>query len=728
MQRFINYLLVLSMLCCTLFFTSCEKEMEKYYETPDWLKGNAYELLQSEGNYTIFLEAIELAGFSELVGGKGIITVMAPSDEAFSKFLSEKGYGLVSDIPDDELKKIVGYHLVYYSFNKEQFANYQPNGSGMENPLEKGLYYKHRTKALNPVTTETDPVTEEEVKVIHKELFLPVLSENFFNTKQIDAKSNYEYFFEGSTWTGADGGFNVASASVDEYALVTDNGYLYKIDRVLEPLETIHKSLRNKGNYSDFLSMYDRFSNFWYDEDATTNYGGGDSLYVHMHSGLPRIASEWPYNGEGTLPDYANLAALAKDAFSVFVPDNDALSGFFDKYWATYYPSIDSVYFLQVGYLLDNHVYSEGLAFPEEIQNNTIKTTYGTPVSFDTDADVTISQICANGAYYGLSDVQVPAMFKNVTSPAFQSPEYRMFLFMMARSGMVLPLTGKSINYTVFYPSDEVIKSSGYYDLDIQYYDPNPKKYQDDVIRILDGTWVELSTGAMRGFIDDHTATDVLTEVSGVKIYKTRTSLNYLYAKDDSIASTRMFNEETGFVSMSRLGKQWENGETFNVDTLLLRNKIPFKAEISSADEYAYLSEFEEFSKLLMRAGFLPINNPLDFILENFMVFIPSNEAILNAPEGVIPENAQELAEYLKYYFVPMSANFLSDYLFPGTGFSGELKTYQKQGLESSVFEIADQQDGLHIVSPGGTAKVLSSIPKVYSDGAAYLIDGLIQP
>lgn len=728
MRRFINRVLMLSLLLATLFMVSCQTELDKYYETPTWLKGNAWEYLESQGNYTQFLKAIELTGFKDLVNGKGITTVMAPSDAAFTDYLSNKGYSTIGDVPLDELKKLVGYHLVYYSFNKEQFANYQPNGSGSENPLERGLYYKHRTKALNPITTEIDPVTGGNVKVIHKELFLPVLSENFFNTKGIDAKSNYVYFFKGSTWTGTDDGFNVASASVDEYAVVTDNGYLYEIDRVLEPLETIHQSLKNQGNFTDFLTMYDRFSYYWYDEDATKNYGAGDSLFIHYHIALPQIASEWPYNGEGSLPDYADLASLSKDAFSVYVPTNEALSRFFNDYWSPYYSTLDSVNFIQVAYLLDNHVYSGSIVFPEEIQKGEITTKYGTPVAFDPNTDVDVSQICANGAYYGLNSVQVPSMFKSVTGPAFRDPEYRMFLFMMSSTGMVLPLSSNSINYTIFYPNDETIIKSGYYDLNIQYYDPIPKKFDDDVIQVLDGQWVNMSSGGMLGFINDHIATDVLTEISGIKVYKARTDLDYLYVKDNAIASTRMYNENIAFSPIQKIDGQWSNGEAYKIDTLLLKNNNPFKAEITSADEYDFLSDFVEFSALLTKAGLLPLNNPLDFIVGNYMVFIPGNEAILNAPAGVIPDDPDALAEYLKYYFVPLSTNFLSDYLFPGTGFSGDLKTYQLVDFEASTLTINDQGNNLHIVSPNGEANVVSIIPKVYADGAAYLIDGLIQP
>lgn len=301
---------------------------------------------------------------------------------------------------------------------------------------------------------------------------------------------------------------------------------------------------------------------------------------------------------------------------------------------------------------------------------------------------------------------------------------------MLDAADMVLPLSNNTINYTIFYPSDDVILKSGYYDMDIRYYDPNEKLYSDDAIQVLDGLWGNLSSGNMTDIINDHVATDILTTVDDISVYKTRNSLNYIYVKPDSVASTRMYNENIGFAALSPIDGDWTNGQTYNTDTILLSNNIPFKAEISSADEYAYLKDFEYFSTLLTKAGLLPINNPLDFILEDYMVFAPSNEAIRqDSLNGItIPTDPDSLAEYLKYYFVPLSDNNLSDFLFPGTGVNAELNTFRIVENEASTFTITDEGNQLKITTPKGSANVLSKIPKVYSDGAAYVIDEILQP
>ncbi len=71
---------------------------------------------------------------------------------------------------------------------------------------------------------------------------------------KLDAKSNYEAFYPNSTWTG-DNGFNVSNASVKEYGIIANNGYIHAIDRVLEPLETIYTEMKNGTNILHFQSI-----------------------------------------------------------------------------------------------------------------------------------------------------------------------------------------------------------------------------------------------------------------------------------------------------------------------------------------------------------------------------------------------------------------------------------------------------------------------------------------
>jgi uncharacterized surface protein with fasciclin (FAS1) repeats len=716
-----------------LMMNSCNDKND-IYDRPDWLKGNAWEVLSSRSDVTLFLKAIERSGFKDLVNGKGIVTVLAPTDDALKKYLEEKGYASIDVMPLQEVKKFVGFHLVYYSFNKEQFANYQPDGVANASTASYGLYFKHRTKSRDSIETVYDYGDDKYRKVIHKERFIPVFSSYLFNTKDIDAKYNYEYFYPSSTWSGDNGGFNVSNASVTEYNITTDNGYVYILDKVAEPLETVHTELKKEANYSEFISMYDRFATFWYDASATAQYAtSGDSLYIMQHLELPQIASEWSYNGENTLPDYADLATLSSKAFNVFAPSNEALHTFFDQFWKDSYPAnatLSDVGYLPIAFLLYNHVYQGSLVFPDEVKKGIIKSSFGNVIQFDPATDVSSRKICSNGAIYGLNKVIVPNMFTSITAPLFKKPSYKIFLYMMAYTGMIQPLMSDAIQNTIFIPSDDVILNTLYGDSYIFWSEGNPRKYGDEMVQVenTEGVKVAMSNKAMRLFVYNHIATTKVTEISGTKVYRTRNPFSYLFVTDAGVASTSSYNASV-FYHATEIPGNWTNGKDYDIEASLLSEQAVLKAQlISATTATSTLNDYSEFSKLLSSAGLLTAGSELSFLLgDNYLIFAPSNSAILDAKsKSLIPTVTADLLTYVKKYIVPVSPNSLTDYPFIGSGIQGDLFTSQVIGRQTTKITLTDNGAYLQVSLGASTAKITNVFPRVYSDGAIYSIDSVL--
>ena len=149
-----------TMLClvlASLFAVSCHDIADDdHYKSPSWLKGNAWEVMESEGNHSLFLQAIELTGYKPVVNGQSVMTVMAPDDDAWRTFLQQRGYASVEDMnakAPAELKKTVGYHLMYYAYDWAKMVNFRPNeGDGAtdeQKQVNAGLYYKHRTRSAD---------------------------------------------------------------------------------------------------------------------------------------------------------------------------------------------------------------------------------------------------------------------------------------------------------------------------------------------------------------------------------------------------------------------------------------------------------------------------------------------------------------------------------------------------------------------------------------------------
>jgi len=712
-------------------FSSCLSELEKYYQTPDWLKGNAWEVLEAKGNFKLFLAAVERTDFKDLVQGKGVITVVAPTDEAFQAYLNAHNYATVADIPDSVITKLVGYHLVFYSFNKEQFVDYKPNGIESTNS-KPGMYYKYRTKSRDAISTEFDQAYNKNRKVMHQDRFLPVFSFNLFNSYQLDAASNYEFFYPNSNWSDNEG-FNVSNASVLDYAIVTDNGYVYVIDQVLEPLETIYKTIQNNPDYSMFQSAYSRFVQFTYDATISAEYGKGDSLYIMTHGAeLPPIAREWPVS------DYTQLATLSYGAYNIFAPDNVSMQAFYDKYWRPYYQNkgIDSVKFEPLMALLQNHYYAGTILFPDQISAGTLKTSFGNNIQFDRSS-VKNQTICVNGSLYGLNQVLVPAMFEKVTSPMYCNPKYTILLDMMKNSGLVPTLVTDAATFRIFYPEDDMITlNTNLEGRAIQYMNTNSKLYGAQEVQI-DGDlgFAAMSRSQKKTFAGAHVATELMSSKGDEAIYRTMNPYNYIYVKGNKVYSSALFNlsVEEKVPTFTKINGDWNNGEAYALNgetaSALVPESNQFKAMITSV---ASPVEFTYFKYTIQAAGMDKTSPPFSFLQgERFIAFIPKDDAILaGMMNGKVPTSpAATVTSYLTRYFVNVGSSNLLDYPFSGAGIQGEITTFAKTPLGAVVkFTLVDRDGQLYVRDgKGNEVKVLSYFPHIYADGAAYLIDGLLE-
>ena len=436
------------LLFSALLLPSCS-DMDEYFETPDWIQGSIYEKLEAEGNYSQFLKGAEKAGYVPILNGKAILTVMAPDDEAMHTYL-QQNYGAsdISELSVDEVKKLLGFHMLYYSYDKDKLVNFRPSegdGATDEQKLVKaGLYYKFRTRSRDAIesamklttTANADGTvdsTYQQVYVYHPDRFMPIFSDLMFRSKNIDAQTNYSYFFPETGWHGA-GSFQAANANVidpDNKENIAKNGYIYKVDRVLRPMETIYKELQNSGKFSKFLAFYDQYKDYQKSDELTTDFATTDDqkavgLFTMTFGQLPAIASEWP------IDDYRQFSTLSHRAYSIFAPTDEAMQNFFDDYWRVGgYESIDDVPSSQMTTLLLHSIFSETSAnkdqtmiFPQEIEEGKIQDSDGNVIRFETD-DVPQAQriVCSNGVLYGCSVLTPPSMVNSVTGPAYQYKE-----------------------------------------------------------------------------------------------------------------------------------------------------------------------------------------------------------------------------------------------------------------------------------------------------------------
>lgn len=749
-----NFLLFLVFFVVTLLSSCSDDKMSNYYDIPSELnEGSIYEVLEKKGNYSIFLKAVDLSGFKEMVDGKSVLTVMAPDDSSFSVYLNNRyGTNNIENLPVPEIKKVVGFHIMYYSFDKDKLINYRPNeGDGAtadEKLVNAGMYYKHRTKSKDPVSLEYDPTFGAEVHVYHQERFLPVFSYRMFQTKKIDAQYNYEYFFPNTPWKGADG-FNVSNAAVDDYSVVADNGYVYMIDRVLKPLETIYTELASDtATFSEYLSLFNKYEYYFFDEDLTREEGNGTDLYDHYYKEpMPNIASEWPVS------DYTKEAILSYSAYSVFAPTNKALQGFFNDYWKIGgYDSLMEVSQTSIEYLLFNSVYGSSVVFPEEITKGEIENNIGTVIKFDVDQVPDSNRImCANGALYGLTTLTPPAMFGSVTGPAFQYKKFGFFLDMLNASDMILTLCSDNANYILLYPSDTIMKGYGI----TSKYDKVTQEYV-----IYQGT-ERMSNSTKQNYVYAHVASgDEQIESfagglpdGGTHVFRTIAPGMYLYwyMKDGKITNSIKYNEllysnmteDSVFCNIERLefrGGDWSNGICYTYDNDKLNYVLEGSSENARYSEFVSMmigqrtvqsKPFYGFIQLLNKAGMVDMDERIiTAMLENCLVLVPTTSAVESAIssgringisvgdsvsvgdsaffDNCTVDNADTLQYYLRKYFIPLSTAVMSNYPYLGWGEDPDTKliTMQSKDAVDDKGNLVTYNTTMNIIDDGSKLSV----------------------
>jgi len=102
--------LVLMMLLATsMAFVSCSKDDD---DDTDNTTPNIVELAQTDTSLTSLVAAVVKAGLADELSADGNLTVFAPTNAAFSAFLSANGFATLDDVPNALLTQVLLNHVV----------------------------------------------------------------------------------------------------------------------------------------------------------------------------------------------------------------------------------------------------------------------------------------------------------------------------------------------------------------------------------------------------------------------------------------------------------------------------------------------------------------------------------------------------------------------------------------------------------------------------------------
>ncbi|WP_452220243.1 fasciclin domain-containing protein [Lacinutrix salivirga] len=98
-------------LTLAVFTFSCSSDDDNG-GTPPAQPLNIVETAQASANLSILVEAAIQAGLVDALSADGPMTVLAPTNLAFTNFLADKGFDSLEDVPNDVLKQILLNHVI----------------------------------------------------------------------------------------------------------------------------------------------------------------------------------------------------------------------------------------------------------------------------------------------------------------------------------------------------------------------------------------------------------------------------------------------------------------------------------------------------------------------------------------------------------------------------------------------------------------------------------------
>ncbi|AOW09935.1 fasciclin domain-containing protein [Flavobacterium gilvum] len=463
-----RYLFVFSFLA---LLSSCSKDtFDEYYGRPENLEDPIFQQLEARGNFKNLTALIDKAGYKDILSKSGYWTMMAPNDEAFTKFFQEKGFSDVSKVDAETAGKIVRYALVYNAFREDQLADYQSAlGWVPDNAYRRrtAFYDGFITKTIDGKATVTVDSNRNNragtginyfVTGDSNNKYITYFEKDYFAAQKLSAY-DYNFFYPNKQYTGS----NVLDGTIKEANIIAENGIIHEVTQVSLPLVNLDQYLEQNSQYSLFHDVMEKnLVTYVFNQDATNTYhnytGKSDNVSVKVWD----PALPFSPNNENFLKDSDNDGQ--NGAYTMFVPDNASFQAFINTVLLKNYPSLDKLPKYVFQDLFKAHVVANTV-WPSKVatSNNALDE----DVRFNMSTDIKEAKVLSNGFFYGTNKVQASDLFFSVYTSAYLDPKFTLATRLFNDgSGFKQMISNIDQKYTLFLPSDAVLRGLGF-DYDI---------------------------------------------------------------------------------------------------------------------------------------------------------------------------------------------------------------------------------------------------------------------
>ncbi|WP_281225987.1 fasciclin domain-containing protein [Flavobacterium aquiphilum] len=655
-----HYLFVFSFLA---LFTNCSSDVyDEYYDRPDNLEPPIFQQLEAKGNFKNLTSLITKAGYKDILGKSGYWTMLAPNDDAFTKFFQEQGITDVSKIDDATASKIVRYALVYNAFRTERMSDYQSTiGWEVDNAFRRrtAFYDGFVTKTINGqpkviVGSNRNNFNGSNYYVAgdNNNKYISYFTQEYFAAKNLSSY-DFNYFYPSAKYTG----FNILDSEVTEADIVAENGIIHATNKVQLPLVNLDQYLESKPQYSLFRDILEKnLVTYPFNQDATNAYhnftGKSDNVYVKVYDqGL-----SFSPNNENYLKQADNDGQ--SQLYTLIVPEDAAMQKFINEILLKNYTydKLPKYIFQDLinAHMVQNAVWPSKAATYNNALNENLR--------FNFNSDITEAKILSNGFFFGSKIVQKSNLFYSVYTSAYLDPKYTLATRLFNDgSGLKEMISNIKTKYTLFLPSDAKLRALGYdYDINHSYW-----VYTDPATSVV-ATGGNARTRLLRilynGIIP--TPNNELNNLSGSGIIRSgEQDLPGEYIKWNNNKVYAAGNESGGTTVNVTGYEDQQNGRTYYVDNLLQFTEEPQGLKIKRLSETAgsqYLSFFNYLKNSLIYDAASGKIQGVD--LGTYYTFIvPNNAAIAKAvaagnlpasPTTTLQGEKDLIADFIRYHIL----------------------------------------------------------------------------
>jgi uncharacterized surface protein with fasciclin (FAS1) repeats len=474
-----NKLLTLIALFLLVFY-GCRKDVEEKYARPDWLAGKLYTQILEQPELSTFAELLKISGYDTIIDVSGSYTVFAPSNEAFNLYFQNSQYKSVAQMPKSEVMELVKFHLVQNPWTKKQLQqldiygwidtldlrNNLPRGYKRETLLlEKNpkfgvvysTYLKQNSKLKRTNLIDSTATSWNRKVFADSRKFSPIFFKDYFDIYDL-TPSDYEFYY-GRPFTVGD--IFYSNGKIVSNEIFAENGFVYTIDRVAQPLRNGQEILSDKSQanqYISYLNLVNQFAEMEYNEQETNRQPGADQgLKVDSLFNLRYPQLVFDIHSERTKPPRGVFGLPSNVTIryhhGIIAPTNEALNQLINQYiagpnnWGSLQGSPENIKRIIANSGLSiNPIYLTDVRKGFQNGENDI-------IEVD-ESSIVQKEYGSNCTFIGVNKPVVPRAFSSVTGPVYTRKGFSRSMFAIEASGLLSALKRKGANYSFYVESD----------------------------------------------------------------------------------------------------------------------------------------------------------------------------------------------------------------------------------------------------------------------------------